>query len=69
MIENLGGNTVREYIKPELTVREIRVSENLAGKVDLWDDAVWTKFNMLVDGGSPVSDAMANLNPVLQEVQ
>jgi len=58
---------VKKYIKPELTVREIRVSENLAGKVDLWDDAVWTKFNMLSDPGSPANIVASAVS--LDEVQ
>lgn len=59
---------MKKYIKPELTVREIRVSENLAGKIDLWEDAVWTKFDMLLELGSPVHVATASMN-TLEDVQ
>ena len=52
---------MKKYIKPELTVREIRVSENLAAKIDLWDDAVWTQFDMLSIASSPAS---TSLDPV-----
>lgn len=52
---------MKKYIKPELTVREIRVAENLAAKLNLWDDAVWTEFNMLEVQNSP---AASDLTPV-----
>lgn len=43
---------MKEYRKPELQVREIRVTENLAAKLNLRDKQVLTKYNMLALSGS-----------------
>ena len=53
---------MKKYMKPELQVREIRVSENIAAKINLWEKSVWSKYNMLQTQGS--INTPLNLNEV-----
>lgn len=55
---------MKEYMKPELQVREIRVSENLAAKINLWDQAVWSKYNMLANTGSATVPELSDVEVV-----
>lgn len=53
---------VKEYMKPELQVREIRVTENLASNAPSWsinDDKIYVTnylgISALLEGNSPVA--------------
>ncbi len=55
---------MKTYVKPELQVREIRVTENLAaplsgGQLNIKSKAAWTQFNMLQALNSPAANAVA----------
>lgn len=50
---------MKTYMKPVLEVREVRVSENIAAS-NLWNEAVWTKYNMLTGVDSAAQAAKLN---------